>query len=127
MCFCPTIDKTEVIKLLNSGRTRDQFFGTCARNIWFQAVLMDVEIKYVSYIAPHSVAPFDSSRYLAAKYITFTSGFIKLNLKCSKTLQTRDTVQALTLPKLASSLICSYKVLKSIFKLYNPFGNEPLF
>ena len=36
-----------MVKVLNSGRTCDPFLGACARNIWFQAALGDVDVKYV--------------------------------------------------------------------------------
>ena len=81
----------------------------------------------LSNLAPHSIGLFDASRHLTARDVTFTQKFVKINLKWSKTLQTRDKVQVLTLPKLASTLICPYRALKSIFKLYNPSGHQPLF
>ena len=81
----------------------------------------------LSNTAPHSMGLFDASRHLTAQDVTFTSKFVKINLKWSKILQTRDKVQVLTLPKLASPLICPYRALKSIFKLYNPSSHQPLF
>ena len=38
-------DNDAVVKVLNSGRTCDPFLGTCARNIWFQAALGDVDVR----------------------------------------------------------------------------------
>ena len=40
-------DNDAVVKVLNSGRTQDQFLGACARNIWFHSALLDIDIKYV--------------------------------------------------------------------------------
>ena len=40
-------DNDAVVKVLNSGRTCDPFWGAYARNIWLQAALGDVDVKYV--------------------------------------------------------------------------------
>ena len=40
-------DNYAVVKVLNSGRTHDQFLGACARNTWFHSALLDIDIKYV--------------------------------------------------------------------------------
>ena len=40
-------DNDAVVKVMNSGRTQDQFLGACARNIWFHSALLDIDIKYV--------------------------------------------------------------------------------
>ena len=81
----------------------------------------------LSNMTPHSIALYDPSRWLSASDVTFTSKFLKINLKWSKTLQTRDKVQVLTLPKLAFAHLCPYRALKKIIKIYNPTGEQPLF
>ena len=48
-------------------------------------------------------------------------------LKWSKTLQNRDQVRLITLPKLGASVLCPYKALQALYKLYNPGDNDPLF
>ena len=40
-------DNDAVVQVLNSGRTRDPFLATCARNIWQEAAIRDIELKYV--------------------------------------------------------------------------------
>ena len=43
-------DNDAVVHVLNSGKTRDPFLATCARNIWQEAAIRDVELKYVHII-----------------------------------------------------------------------------
>ena len=59
--------------------------------------------------------------------VVFGKNAVTLILKWSKTLQTRDQVRSISLPKLKVPSICPYKALRSIFQLYNPAQNEPLF
>ena len=40
-------DNHAVVQVLTSGKTRDPFLGACARNVWFEAALLDVELQYV--------------------------------------------------------------------------------
>ena len=95
----------------------------------YRAVILVAYFGFLrlSNMAPHSVSSFDPTRHLTPQDVTFTRNFLKINLKWSKTLQTRDKVQVLTLPKLASSIICPYRALKAVFKLYNPSRHQPLF
>ena len=74
----------------------------------------------LSNLAPHSFSAFDFTRHLAGGDIFFL-------LKWSKTIQTRDHVKVISLPRLGSSPICPYRGLKSLYQLYNPSGNQPLF
>ena len=52
-----------------------------------------------------------------------TSLIVKIILKWSKTIQTRDKVVFLSLPKLSDHLICPFRALKSLFKAY-PMSSE---
>ena len=52
---------------------------------------------------------------------------VKILVKWSKTIQTRDHVKVISLPHLARNPVCPYVALKSLHKLYNPAANEPLF
>ena len=54
----------------------------------------------LSNLAPHSLSSFDPSRHLTGHDVFFTKKFVKLLIKWSKTIQSRDTVQCITLPKL---------------------------
>ena len=40
-------DNDAVVQVLTSGKTRDPFLATCARNIWQEAAVRDIELKYV--------------------------------------------------------------------------------
>ena len=72
----------------------------------------------LSNLAPHALAGFDSTRHLTGHDVFFTKHYAKVLIKWSKTIQTRDKVQCLTLPKLKNISICPYRALKHIFKLY---------
>ena len=52
---------------------------------------------------------------------------MKLLIKWSKTFQTRDKVQCVTLPKLQDSVICPYAALKTLFRLYSMSPQTSLF
>ena len=53
----------------------------------------------LSNIAPHSLTSFDSSCDLCAGDIIFTKRFLKVIIKWTKTIQARDKVHLLTLPR----------------------------
>ena len=72
----------------------------------------------LSNLAPHALAGFDSTRHLTGHDVFFTKNYAKVLIKWSKTIQTRDKVQCLTLSKLKNRIICVYRALKKIFKLY---------
>ena len=70
---------------------------------------------------------FDPTHHITGGVVFFTNGTVKLLLKWSKTIQMRDQVKLITLPKLQMCEICPYRALKVIFRLYSPGGMEPLF
>ena len=39
-------DNNAVVQVLTSGKTRDPFLATCARNIWMSAALANIELQY---------------------------------------------------------------------------------
>ena len=69
----------------------------------------------LSNLVSHEIGGFDYTRHFTG--VTFSS----------KTLQTRDQVKLITLPKLGASTLCLYKALKAVYRLYEPAANEPLF
>ena len=81
----------------------------------------------MSNLAPHSIAEFDTSRHFTGGDIFFQKKFVKLLLKCSKTLQSRDQVRIITLPRLSDKVLCPYLALRALTQLYNPSSTEPLF
>ena len=52
---------------------------------------------------------------------------MKINLNWTKTLQSRDKVHIVMVPKLCSQLLCPVKALIQAFAIYNPSANIPLF
>ena len=80
----------------------------------------------LSNLVPHAVGEFDFTRHLTGHDIFFTSKYAKVMIKWSKTIQTRDRVQCLTLPKLSNRVICPYSALRQLFKLYPMSGVTPL-
>ena len=81
----------------------------------------------ISNLAPHAVRAFDPSRQLTPQDISFESNCMKIVIKWSKTLQTRDRTHVLTLPRLRASPLCPVRALKKAMAMYNPTGNQPLF
>ena len=81
----------------------------------------------ISNLAPHSVGAFDLSRNMTIADVTFHSQSMQIAIEWSKTLQYRDKVHTITLPKLKHSPLCPVKALKTAIKAYNPTPNESLF
>ena len=80
----------------------------------------------LSNLASHTIKEFDPSRHFAGGDVFFGKREVRLILKWSKTLQPRDQVKVITLPKLGSA-IYPYGALKGIFHCYNPGSMDPLF
>ena len=81
----------------------------------------------LSNLVPHSVSSFDPSRHLTGHDVFFTPKNVKLLIKWSKTMQSRDTAQCITLPKLQDPTICPYSALKALFHLYPMSPHTSLF
>ena len=81
----------------------------------------------LSNLAPHSLASFDPSRHLTGHDVFFTQKFVKILIKWTKTIQQRDTVQCITLPKLRDNSICPFIAIKSLFNLYPMSPHASLF
>ena len=91
----------------------------------------------LSNLAPHARGDFDLTRHLTGD-VFFTTKYLKVLIKWSKTMQTRDKVQCVTLPKLKLKTICPFRAVKALFKLYpmsastsllqihTPLGSNPL-
>ena len=45
--ICVKSDNMAVVQVLSSGRTKDPFWGACARNIWLIAATNDIDLGYV--------------------------------------------------------------------------------
>ena len=81
----------------------------------------------LSNLAPHAILSFDETRHLTGHDIFFTKHFVKVLLKWTKTIQTRDRVQCVTLPRLHDKRICPYAALKALFKTYPMSSKSSLF
>ena len=81
----------------------------------------------LSNLAPHAIGAFDATRHFVGSDVIFTTEFLKLIVKWSKTMQNRDSVHYVTLPRLKGSSICPFDAIRKCMKLYNPQPNEPLF
>ena len=69
---------------------------------------------------PHSLSSFDFTRHLAAGNIFFHSDTVKVLIKWSKTIQSRDKVKLISLPKLGRAAICPVRALSKMLKMYSP-------
>ena len=81
----------------------------------------------LSNLTHHSAATFDPSRHITPGDVFFAKKFVKILIKWSKTIQTRDKCHILSLPRLKSSILCPHRALKELFQMYAPSENEPLF
>ena len=77
----------------------------------------------LSNLAPHSVTAFDHTRHFTGHDVFFTKKHLKLIIKWSKTMQNRDKVQCITVPKLKNKLICPFRAVKRLQSLY-PFTSS---
>ena len=75
----------------------------------------------LSNLAPHH------TRHLTGEDIFSTKKFAKILLKWSKTIQTRDLIQCITVPRLHNKLVCPYSALKVLFKAYSMSSTSSLF
>ena len=64
---------------------------------------------------------------MTVEEIFFTKKYAKVLIKWSKTIQNRDQVQCITLPKLKQSLISPHRALRTLFKLYPMSSTTSLF
>ena len=81
----------------------------------------------ISNLVPHSISTYDPSRQFSGGDIFFEKKFVKMLVKWSKTLQSRDEVKIITLPKLPDQVICPYLALRAVIQKYCPTKNQPLF
>ena len=72
----------------------------------------------LSNLAPHALGLFDETRHLTGEDVMFTKDYAKVIIKWSKTIQTRDRIQCVTLPKLRNKIICPHRALRALFRSY---------
>ena len=66
-------------------------------------------------------------RHLTPSDVKVSKNFMNVTIKWSKTLQTRDKVHIITVPKLSCPLLCPVRALQQAIALYNPAPHHPLF
>ena len=81
----------------------------------------------ISNIAPYAAGAFDPSRNLTPSDIKVTRKFMNVAIKWSKTLQTRDRIHVVTVPKLSCPLLCPVTALQKAIAMYDPAPQGPLF
>ena len=67
-------DNQAVVTVLCSGRTADPFLATCARNLWFDSDLQDIDISYV-----HVMGKSNVTADLLSRWHTSDENIKKLN------------------------------------------------
>ena len=72
----------------------------------------------LSNLAPHALGLFDETRHLTGEDVMFRKDYAKVIIKWSKTIQTRDRIQCVTLPKLRNKIICPHRALRALFRSY---------
>ena len=81
----------------------------------------------LSNLCPHSLSSFDPSRHLAGAYLDFTKEYVQVFFMWSTTMQTRDAVHILTMPRLLDKKLCPRSAPIALQSLY-PFDSQsPLF
>ena len=81
----------------------------------------------LSNLAPHFLATFDYTRHLTGQDLSFNDKLVKIMVKWTKTMQNRDTVKVICLPKLKNSVICLFRALKVLCKLYPMSASTSVF
>ena len=81
----------------------------------------------LSNLCPQSCNTYDCTRHLAGGDVFWDENHLKILVKWSKTLQTRDKVKMITLPSLGRAVICPLRAVKKLLKLHNPTKNNPCF
>ena len=42
------------VSILTSGCDREPYLGTCARNVWYEAALRDIDLQYIYVVGQHN-------------------------------------------------------------------------
>ena len=107
-----------------SSACTDMTLGSVYKAVFLVGVFAFLRL---SNLAPHAIASFDCTRHLTGDDVVFTKKFVKILIKWSKTMQTKEKVQCLSLPKVKNIVLCPYTALKSLYKLYPMSSSASLF
>ena len=81
----------------------------------------------LSNIFPHAKNGLDPSRHLARGDIIFSDNEAIVLVKRSKTIQSRDKVAHVVIPKFPGSKLCPVTALSNMWQLVTGSNNDPLF
>ena len=81
----------------------------------------------ISNITPHAENAFDPSIHLTPQDVLIGEKFMKITLKWSKAIQSRDRVHVVVVPRLTSRKLCPVKAMQEAIAMYNPTPTSPLF
>ena len=81
----------------------------------------------ISNIAPDSASSFDSSRNFTPSDVTISNKFMKITLKWTQTIQSRDKIHVVSLLRLQGSILWPVAALQKATSLYKPSAHAPLF
>ena len=76
---------------------------------------------------PHAENAFDTTIHLTPQDVLISEKFMKITLKWSKTIQSRDKVHVVVVPRLRSRLTCPVKAMQEAIAMYNPSPTSPFF
>ena len=81
----------------------------------------------ISNVAPHARGAFDPTVHLTPSDIAISRKLMKITLKWSKTIQSRDKTHVVMVPRLRSSILCPVSALQTAIAEYKPSPHDPLF
>ena len=95
----------------------------------FQALYIVAFCSFLrlSNLVPHSVSSFNHLEQLARADILFAHPGVHLIVKWSKTMQNRNKVAILKLPKIENSILCPVAAIKKLLQATPGSKNSPLF
>ena len=99
-------------------------FGRVFKSIFLIAFFVFLR---VSNLDPHAIPAFDPTRHLTLGDIKIHPKCMHIKIKWSKTMQTRDKVHVVVLPRLIGSPLCPVRALEKTIKLYSPGPDSPMF
>ena len=125
----PLTVTTRNIMSLSTLETLVQLCESLPSGISFKAIFLIAFFVFlrISNVAPQSLSQFDPSRHLTPADVKISKKYMKLIIKWSKTMQTRDRAHTITLPKLYPSPLCPVTALISAMSQYSPGPQDPLF
>ena len=89
---------------------------------WAAALIMFFGMLRRSNVICSSLSSFDPSKHLRRKDITFTTDFMTVSIRWSKTIQFKDRILKLPLPRIQEHVLCP---VQATFKAFSMTPNAP--